>query len=225
MSSEPVANSSPAAEGLTPAQKLMETHDLHKPTVEDVIDEEDIIHPPPSAALKKTDDSTAPALSEKAAGKQKAEDAPAPALAKKAPALNTASEDAFPALGPVKPRAAAVAPTWSKKPTINANGVNGQAPTNGTNARGPALPTMNLPGKHKQQLLFDQEHLVPRSELKKPMLEIVREINKRSKAKLEVKTGGPGGKVVFEATGPVDAVREILQDAANQFGKKVCEAL
>ncbi|PVI02859.1 hypothetical protein DM02DRAFT_670264 [Periconia macrospinosa] len=236
MSSEAVATSSSAAEGLTPAQKLMEQHDHHV-TVEEVVDEEDIIHPPPSAGPNK--DSDGAAVSDKAAGKQKAQDAPAP---KKGPALNTSSEEAFPALGPVKPRApAAFAPTWGKKPaSLAPNGVNGNdqaassatsrasTPVSGINTpasmptgRGPALPTMNLPGKHKQQIVFDQKHLVPRSELKKPLPEIVRDINKRSKAKLEVKTGGPGGKVIFEATGPEDAVRQTLKEAANEFGKKL----
>ena len=49
MASEAVATGS-SSEGLTPAQKLMEQHDHHA-TVEDVIDEEDLAHPPPSAAV------------------------------------------------------------------------------------------------------------------------------------------------------------------------------
>ncbi|KAF1953210.1 hypothetical protein CC80DRAFT_151862 [Byssothecium circinans] len=234
MASETVANSSSAAESLTPAQKLMEQHDHHV-TVEDVVDEEDIAHPPPSASLD-TDTSGTPALSEKAAGKQKAEDAPPPA--KKAPALNTASEESFPALGSIKPRLPPVASTWGKKPaSLGTNGVNGSAQTPSTTAsrtstpasaiNPPAAlplgrgPTMNLPGKQKQSLMFDPKHLVPRSEMKRPMADIIRDINKRSKAKLEVKTGGPGGKVVFEATGPNDAVREALKEAADQFGRKL----
>ncbi|KAF2641070.1 hypothetical protein P280DRAFT_468737 [Massarina eburnea CBS 473.64] len=241
MASEAVATST-AADGLTPAQKLMEQHDHHA-TVEEVVDEEDVAHPPPPATLNK-DTSDIPALSEKAAGKQKAEDAPAPAPAKKAPALNTASEESFPALGPVKPRAPVVAPTWGNKPasvsTNAVNGVNGNGvtpstaasrastPASGVNSpaslplgRGPALPTMNLPGKQKQSLVFDPQHLVPRNELKKPMAEIIRDINKRSKAKLDVRTGGPGNKVVFEAYGPNEAVREVLKEAADAFGRKL----
>jgi hypothetical protein len=114
-----------AAEGLTPAQQLMQQHDHdndHHVTVEDVPDEEDLAHPPPAAKSVPE----AP-LSEKAAGKQKAESAaPAP----KKPTLNMASEDAFPALGSVKPRTAApVASGWGKKPAAvtSSNGLNGTA--------------------------------------------------------------------------------------------------
>lgn len=115
MASETVANgSSSVADGLTPAQKLMEQHDHHA-TVEEVVDEEDIAHPPPSATAPKTE-SDAPTLSEKAAGKQKADDSVAPGKASSANVpLNTASEELFPALGPTKPRtSAAVPPAWGK---------------------------------------------------------------------------------------------------------------
>jgi hypothetical protein len=211
MASEAVASS--ATEGLTPAQKLMQEHE-HNPTVEDVPDEEDIAHPQPSA--------DAP-LSEKAAGKQKMDDAPAP----KKPALNTSSEEAFPALGPVKPRAqAAVAPTWGKKPAAVTNGANDDATSNGAPAslpigRGPALPSMNIPGKHTERISFSPNQLTPRQQLKKPVNDIIRDINRRSKAKLEYKSG-PGGTVIFESTGPVEAVRQTLKEIANEVGSKVC---
>ncbi|KAJ4349631.1 uncharacterized protein N0V89_008247 [Didymosphaeria variabile] len=227
MASEAVATGS-SSEGLTPAQKLMEQHDHHV-TVEDVVDEDDLTHPPPSAALKSDAiDSAAAPLSEKAAGKQKANDTAAPA--KKAAGLNTASEEAFPALGPVKPRAqAAVAPTWGKKPaSLAANGVNGSGtasrasnPASGTAtpasvpaSRGPALPSMALPGKHKEQIAFLTSDLKPLKELKKPIPQIIHDINKRSKARLERKES-PNG-VIFEATGPAPAVRQSLLEVANE---------
>jgi hypothetical protein len=232
MASEAVASS--ATEGLTPAQKLMEQHDHHV-TVEDVPDEEDVAHPPPSTSAKPA--AEAP-LSEKAAGKQKANDAaPAP----KKPALNTASEEAFPALGPAKPRAQApAASTWGKKPAaVTANGTNGNAASNDTSrsstpasgvgsgaplplGRGPALPSMNIPGKHSDRISFAPNQLTPRQQLKKPINDIIRDINRRSKAKLEVKPG-PGGSVIFQSTGPPDAVRETLKEIANEVGSKVSD--
>jgi hypothetical protein len=212
MASEAATSSAP--EGLTPAQKLMQEHDHHV-SIEDVPDEEDLAHPAPSTAK-----SDAP-LSEKAAGKQKADDTPAP----KKPALNTSSEEAFPALGPVKPRAQAVAPTWGKKPAaVTSNSPNGDAATNGASApagRGPALPSMNIPGKHTERISFSANQLTPRQQLKKPVNEIIREINKRSKAKLEYRSG-PSGTVIFESTGPVEAVRQTLKEIANEVGSKVC---
>ncbi|KAF2680883.1 RNA binding effector protein-like protein Scp160 [Lentithecium fluviatile CBS 122367] len=239
MASEAVATGS-STEGLTPAQKLMEQHDHHV-TVEDVVDEEDIAHPPPSTGSK-TDSSDAPAapLSEKAAGKQKAQDTPAPAKKTNAP-LNMSSEEAFPALGPAKPRApASFATSWGKKPaSVNANGVNGsgQTPSNPTSrastpasgmatpasvpgGRGPAQQKISLPGKETERIQFYPSQLIPRKDLKKPLNDIIRDINKRSKAKLECKVGGPDGVVVFEATGPRDAARQSLKEIANEVGSK-----
>ncbi|KAF2998547.1 hypothetical protein E8E13_005220 [Curvularia kusanoi] len=202
MASEAATSSAP--EGLTPAQQLMEQHanNDHHVTVEDVVDEEDVAHPPPS---------------EKAAGKQKAEE---PAAAPKKPALNTQSEEAFPALGPAKPRAQASVPTWGKKPATNGSNANSGASTpSGPAVRGPAVATMNLPGKHTERISFSTAQLTPRQQLKKPVGEIIRDINRRSKARLEQKTG-PHGQIIFESTGPVDAVRESLKEIANEVGSK-----
>lgn len=218
MASEAAATTAP--EGLTPAQRLMQEHDHHV-TVEEVPDEEDLAHPQPAA----TPASDAPTpLSDKAAGKQKAaDDAPIPV--KKAAALNTSSEEAFPALGPVKPRAqASVAPTWGKKPAgVTANGVNGTNGINGStgpNGAPAALPSMNIPGKHTERISFSPKQLTPRQQLKKPVTDIIRDINRRSKAKVEYRSG-PGGTVIFESTGPVDAVRQSLKEIADQVGSKV----
>lgn len=238
MASETVAAST-SGEGLTPAQKLMEQHDHHA-TVEDIVDEEDLAHPPPSAGLKPdTHDASSAPLSEKAAGKQKVDDTAAPSKKATGPALNTASEEAFPALGPVKPRAQApVAPAWGKKPaSLSTNGVNGSGaiasgatsrastpasgfatPASIPVTRGPALPSMALPGKHKESITFHPSQIAPRNELKKPIHEIIRDINRRSKAKLELKQGP--NAVIFEATGPVDAARQALKDIANEVGSK-----
>ena len=214
MASEAVASS--ATEGLTPAQKLMQEHADHHVTVEDVPDEEDVAHPTPSAA-----DASAP-LSDKAAGKQKADDA---SSSSKKPALNTSSEEAFPALGPVKPRAqASVAPTWGKKPSSVTNGVNGSASAPSAPAgRGPALPSMSIPGKHTERISLASHQVAPRGELKKPINEIVRDINRRSKANLEYKQAP--GALIFEATGSVEAVRQALKEVANEVGSKVSQSL
>ncbi|XPS73217.1 hypothetical protein M3J09_005368 [Ascochyta lentis] len=218
MASEAVGSS--ATEGLTPAQQLMEQHENndHHVTVEDVPDEEDVAHPPPAAASNSA--ATDAPLSDKAAGKQKAEE---PAPAPKKPALNTQSEEAFPALGPVKPRGQAPVPTWGKKPAAvtsnGANGSHGASAPSGPAIRGPAVASMNLPGKHTERISFSTAQLTPRQQLKKPVGEIIRDINRRSKARLEQKTG-PHGQIIFESTGPVDAVRESLKEIANEVGSK-----
>ncbi|KAK3214656.1 hypothetical protein GRF29_19g898359 [Pseudopithomyces chartarum] len=226
MASEVVATGS-SAEGLTPAQQLMQQHDHHA-TVEDVVDEDDVAPGQSSAAPQsETTETSATPLGEKAAGKQKAD-----GTTKKATnaTLNTASEEAFPALGAVKPRAqAAVAPAWGKKPaSLAANGINGSGsasrastpasgpatPASLPASRGPALPSMALPGKHKEHISFYNSDLKPVRDLKKPIPQIIHDINKRSKARLE-RRETPNG-VAFEATGPSKDVRQALVDVANE---------
>jgi rRNA processing protein Krr1/Pno1 len=240
MASEAVANGNASvAEGLTPAQKLMEQHEAHHAhpvTIEEVPDEDDLKHPPPSATVKADNSDSSTQLSEKAAGKQKAEDAgpPAKTAAAKAP-FNSLSED-FPALGPVKPRNPTQAPTWGGRPlaSLTTNGVNGGTNGSATGAttpgsglgtpvalpgRGVGHPTISLPGKHVERISFAPAQLLPREQMKKPLIEVLRDINRRSKARVELKAG-PGGSQVFEGTGPVDAVRQALKEVANELGSK-----
>jgi len=82
---------------------------------------------------------------------------------------------------------------------------------------------MNIPGKHMERISFSPKQLTPRQQLKKPVNDIIRDINRRSKAKLEYKSG-PGGTVVFESTGPVDAVRQSLKEIADEVGSKVSQS-
>ena len=136
------------SDGLTPAQKLQEKHNAdaaHRATIEDVLDEEDIQHPPPSLQAAPESQIAQPlrptteSMSAKVAGKQKAREESSIAVSNEKsstqPTLDTKSEELFPALGtgfgskaPV-----AAAPAWgAKKPssvgTAGANGVNGRGP-------------------------------------------------------------------------------------------------
>lgn len=240
MASETVANGNASvAEGLTPAQKLMQQHEGHHAlpvTVEDVPDEEDLKHPPPSAPVKAEESDLPAQLGAKAAGKQKADDAgpPPEAAAPKLP-FNSLTED-FPALGPVKPRNPTQAPTWGGRlPTsLTTNGVNGgtnglvtgtATPDSGLgtpvtlSGRGVGHPTISLPGKHVARISFAPAQLLPREQMKKPLIEVLRDINRRSKARVELKAG-PGGSQIFEGTGPEDAVRQALKEVANELGSK-----
>lgn len=252
-----------ASQNLSAAERLRQKHEAdaaHRAKVEDVLDEEDFAHPPPSmqAALQ-SEPATAPvesaiSMSEKASGKQKAKEKPTfePSAAKPngAPSLNMKSEEAFPALGGglKAPAAAPAAMAWgAKKPTsvhAGLNGVNGHAPpssmassrastpTSGvltptsTNAsiaqpRGISIPKhMAMPGRHSERIEFAPSQLLPRDQLKKPLQETLRGINKRSKANVEMKSG-PNGMIIFEGTGPVDATRQALKDLAKEVGSKV----
>lgn len=80
---------------------------------------------------------------------------------------------------------------------------------------------MSLPGKHMEQLRLAPSQMLPRNQLKKPLLDILRDISKRSKATVDMR-GGPGGSIIFEGKGSVNSVREALKDVAQQVGSKVC---
>lgn len=221
MDSEASATTSAQAEEeLRPGQLLAKQHAeeeaRRQATVEDVVDEEDIAHPPPSATPRSEE------LSEKAAGKKPAQE------------LNTQSEEAFPALGAPKARAAAVPSAWGGK---SSNGVNGGAngrpassnvssrastPASGmmTPASTAASHTVSLPGRHTESIDFAPSQLQPRNQLKKPVQDVLRDINRGSKARVQMKQGA-GGRIIFEGQGPVEAVRQSLKEVAKELGAKV----
>lgn len=79
---------------------------------------------------------------------------------------------------------------------------------------------MSLPGKHMEQLRLAPSQMQPRGQLKKPLRDILRDISRRSKATVDMR-GGPGGSIIFEGKGSVDAVRQALREVAQQVGSKV----
>ncbi|KAF2227463.1 putative RNA binding effector protein Scp160 [Elsinoe ampelina] len=225
MATQSTANGT--GESLTMAEKLMQKHTAndghnHNVTLEDVPDEDDLQHPPPS-----TTNGTSQPISDKAAGKQPETTAPKPST----PAIDTKSEELFPSLG--APKTTNAPSTWSKKPAVvNVGGgpngfTNGVAKNNASRGPAPAsgfvtpvgLPTMNLPGKHTERVSFAPSQLTPRNQLRKPAHEVLRDINRRSKAEVKMLTG-QGGNVIFEGTGPVEAVRQALKEVAKELGSK-----
>ena len=253
--------STSASGSMTAAEKLRQKHEAdaaHHAMVEDVVDEEDIAHPPPSMHPLTDHDAaqnrSAEGMSAKGMGKQKAREEPDVAPAKAKPngsaAPNTQSEELFPALGS-GPKASVVAQAplaWgAKKPSSvhsSVNGINGHVqnpsmassrastPTSGAltptsanasiapSSRGMSFPQqMALPGRHSERIQFAPSQLLPRNQLKKPLQDTLRDLNKRSKAKVEMKTG-PNGNVIFEGNGPVDATRQALKDLAKEVGSK-----
>ena len=253
--------SSAASDHLSPAQRLQEKHAAeaaHRATIEDAIDEEDIVHPPPSMHIA-SEEAPAPVLapvhegmSEKALGKQKTSAEPnGLSASKKADAqitLDTKSEESFPALGGgPKPQAQIpVARAWGAKKPVSVghavpNGTNGSGPLSSTAssrastpASGNMIPTsatyqgrgvsmphhMPIPGRHCEIIQLASSQILPRDQLKKPLQEVLRGINKRSKATVEMKPG-PSGAIIFEGIGPVDAARQALKDVAKEVGSKV----
>lgn len=234
---------SSGSSALSAAEKLMQqhaAHESHNPTVEEVPDEDALPHPAPSAATSQPTADPTPAAEStgKAAGKQPVHDAPA-----KRPALDTKSEELFPALGAPKSAAPAAPSMWSKKPAVVAKAANGipNGVVNGTGAAdtssrasnpmsGMVTPTstaqsqrgpsqVSLPGRNSESIDLPPSYMTPRDQLKKPVEHILRDINKRSKANVVMKSG-PGGNYRFEGTGPIDAVRTALKEVASQLCSK-----
>ncbi|MCJ1478369.1 hypothetical protein MMC13_007049 [Lambiella insularis] len=242
------------------AERLSQKHATsngHGPIIEDTIDEEDVLHPPPSSTVEKqhteappapvlvpADEPVAQNMSEKAMGKQKAPQQTAtPTELGTADDIGTKSEELFPPLGGGS-KTRAPGPTsaaWgAKKPASvgngTSNGVNGHAPTSSAASSRPSTPasgnltpgssnrsavpkSMSMPGRHSESVQFAPSQLIPRHQLKNPVQDVLRDINKRSKATVEMKPG-PGGVICFEGKGPVDAVRQALRDVAKEVGSK-----
>ncbi|KAK3384524.1 hypothetical protein B0T24DRAFT_89581 [Lasiosphaeria ovina] len=210
------------------ASQLLQQHNAagsHHVFVEEVEDEE-LRKPVTSAAPSEVEakPSWVEPMSAKAAGKQKAQ---APS------GLDTQSHELFPELGGPKSKAnAGVAPIWSAK--NNANGkANGASPVNGTprsstpasgitTPTGPALqgpPTLNIPGRNIETLFLEPQHVLPRNQLKRPLPDIIKDLNRKSRANVNMSTTG-NGRLRFEATGPQDVAQQALKDLVYQIGTK-----
>lgn len=210
---------------LTAAQKLMQRHDeAHQPVVEDVPDEDDLRHgtaPISSSILESTTDSgeapgwVAP-ISSKAAGKQKAD----PKEAKKV--IDTQSEEFFPSLGGGAKPVQNSAPKWgTSKPNGASNGTS--APASGVNTPTTAKPRVpqSLAGSAQGPIFVLQpREVLGRKDLKRPIPEIIKDINKKTRANLSVTTG-EGGVLRFSANGPVsDSVKH---QAFRDLGAQICQ--
>ncbi|EXF76724.1 KH domain-containing protein [Colletotrichum fioriniae PJ7] len=187
------------------AQRLLQTHaDLH-PTVEDVPDED--------LPVKSGDaPSWAEPSSSRVANKQKE----ASASGKK---IDTHSHELFPELGTSKGKSAGpnVTPIWGAKSNAStpANGVSRSS----TPASGAATPKMSIPGRNVETVVLDPQFILPRNQLKRPIPDIMKDINRKSRANITL-SNGPNGKLKFEATGPQDVAQQALKDLVQQIGTK-----
>ncbi|OBT59759.1 hypothetical protein VE04_00201 [Pseudogymnoascus sp. 24MN13] len=244
----PIDSNLPVANGtsteLSAAQKLMQKHEAHNPTIEEIADEDDVNGhgeaPKSTSVLEAINDTEeavptwAPTASAKAAGKQKATEQPA----KEKAGLDTRSHELFPELGGGKSQnAPSVASIWSgKKPAIvsstSTNGTNGSTPHEGGSAptSGAATPTsastppsgpgnFSIPGRHSERISLAPNQLLPRNQMKRPLADVLKDINRKSKATVTVTTGN-AGLLWFSAVGPQDACRQALKDVVEQIGAK-----
>jgi len=163
----------------TSAQKLMQQHDIHNPTIEDEVDEADLKHsvePTSSSVLEGPGDEPAPgwagSLSAKAAGKRKEESPKAGSR----PNLDPTSEELFPVLGGgPKPTQPVVGADWRKQ----FGGASSPASTNGTTNGAAKSPTptpaqqdprkINIPGQVREEYTLQKTQILSRQEMKKPL--------------------------------------------------------
>jgi rRNA processing protein Krr1/Pno1 len=207
------------------AQQLLQQHHAeHQPTVEDVPDEELKIGKP-SASGDGEAPTWAPNMSAKAAGKQKAQETRAP--------IDTQSHEAFPELGGPKKTNAGVAPIWGAKGNTNgkANGTGSadgtpraDTPASGvatpTGSSRPGPPAMSIPGRNIESITLDQQHIMQRGALKRPIPDIIKDLNRKSRANISM-SNLPGNRLRFEATGPQDVAQQALKDLVQQIGTKL----
>ncbi|ERT01936.1 KH domain containing protein [Sporothrix schenckii 1099-18] len=216
------------------AQRLLQEHGSHHVTIETVPDEEDLKHDAvlrreaAEAASSGPAPADAPASSwaatpsAKAAGKQKA---PEPTPASK---LDTHSHELFPELGAPKKAAANVAPIWNAKTGGAANGANGssQPLSNSSSApaaatsRSTAPPTVNIPGRNVSSVTLEDHQLLPRGSLKRPIPDVIKDINRKSRANITM-LPPTGNRRQFNATGPPEVAQQALRDLVQQIGAKV----
>ena len=204
------------------AQKLMEQHAQNplQATVEDDPEEEGSTLP---SADTPASSSWGQTPSAKAAGKQKAQEAAAAAL-------DTDSQEAFPALGS-GPKSTGtrnnITPIWggaNGKTNGNSWSTNGtprtSTPNSGVSTPTGIPPSMNLPGRNVESYILEPSHILPRNQLKRPIPDIVKDINRKSRAVINM-VQGPNGSLKFNATGPQDKAQQALRDLIQQIGAKV----
>ncbi|KAK1782218.1 hypothetical protein QBC45DRAFT_7764 [Copromyces sp. CBS 386.78] len=158
----------------------------------------------------------------------------APKPAPKPKTLDTQSRELFPELGGPKPKASVVAPIWGAK--NNANGsTNGAAPANGTpqtsappsgvstpigsGRQGPRPHPLSIPGRNVETMLLDPPHILPRTQLKRPLPDILKDLNRKARANVTMHALG-NGQLRFDAVGPQEHATQALKDLINQIGTK-----
>lgn len=211
-----------ASEEVSAAARLLQKHAQHplQPTVEDAPDDEAT---PSTAAAAPADPTWAPTMTPKTAGKQ-----PAGASS----ALDTHSHEAFPELGVPKANVPRVVypPIWAGAKGGSNGNLNGTSwsangtprtstPTSGAVTPTGAPPLMSIPGRNVESIVVPANSVLPRSQLKRPIPDLVKDINRKSRAVITMATA-PNGQLKFEASGPSDKALAALNDLVSQITRK-----
>jgi hypothetical protein len=145
--------------------------------------------------------------------------------AKKSNKLDTESRELFPELGGSKPSGGAAAGVWARS--------NGGTPTTGISrsstpvpaaAATPARPqgpaAVVIPGRNIESVTLEPQHVLPRDKLRRPLPDIIKDINRKSRAIISM-VPASGGRIRFDATGPREVAQQALKDLVQQIGSKV----
>lgn len=229
-----------ATENMSAAEKLQLEHaqaaEGHHVTVEEVPDEDLKPHLHNASAGP----SDTPALSDKATGKQKEPSAaPSPAKASK---LDIQSQELFPELGAPKPQATRHVPKWGAANVLgdktNGTSTNGNGPIAAVANGGPraatpssgtatpkaksaasGVPLVHLPGRYTETLNLEPQELKPREQLRRPLAQILQDINRTSRAQVKSVPAARGQR--FEVVGPQEAAQQALKELVKQIGSTV----
>ncbi|KAI1843736.1 hypothetical protein JX265_001032 [Neoarthrinium moseri] len=162
------------------------------------------------------------------------EDAPDEDLAPKKSSTPVNYEDAFPSLGANgngqkgKAKEPAGPSIWMAKVPTAANTPNGTSrastPASGT---GPAVAgppasgpkNVNIPGRHVESVVIESQYIMPRNQLKRPIPDLVKDINRKSRAVLSA-TFLSSGHLKVEAVGPQDKAQQAIRELVNVIGTK-----
>ena len=204
---------------MSAAQKLMQKHtEPHAATVEDVPDEEDPTQASSSASgSRKTPITTVSTDKQKETGTSKT-------------SLDTQSRELFPELGAGKGKgvntfATSTTPIWSAKGKSNGNPSNGGpqplAPSSGNGLPvKTSAPAMSIPGRNVETVTLEPQFVLERGQLKRPIPDILKDINRKSRANISMSTAS-NGRLRFDATGPPEVAQQALKDLVQQIGKRV----
>ncbi len=208
-----------------------EHHEAHNPTVEEVPDEEDTIkrHDTPLSNSVLEDVDSGPESAPAGKRYEKPTDRKIiekPMKENKPKAVEISSKEAFPELGGGKAQIPAVAPSWGGAKT---DALKSGFDSNSTTASGAATPTssksapfggpgtFNMPGQYREQISFMPDDLIPRTEMRRPLPDILKDINRKFKVNLTYTTG-ERNMLFFTATGPTKkAVTEALVELADKI--------
>jgi hypothetical protein len=80
---------------------------------------------------------------------------------------------------------------------------------------------MFIPGRKVESVTLEPQFITPRGQLKRPIPDIIKDINRKSRANISMSTSA-NGRLKFDATGPQDVAQQALKDLVQQIGTRVC---